>query len=118
MIYNFQVSPELIFDILRILLAVSLYFVWVVRYENITKEFRDDYKLPDWLRDMVGILKLACAGMILTNNPELQTVALTTIALLMVAAVGTHVRIKNPPTKALPALTLFIFCMLMLFIVV
>ena len=51
MIYNLEISANLAFDLLRILLAVSLFFFWVVRYDNIVKEFRDDYDLPNWLRD-------------------------------------------------------------------
>ena len=35
---------------------VSVLFVWVIRYDNIIKEFKQ-YELPDWLRDFVGILK-------------------------------------------------------------
>ena len=70
MIYSLNITSELIFDLLRILLSVSLFFVWVVRYDNIVKEFKHDYNLPDWLRDIVGIIKLSCAGMILTNKKQ------------------------------------------------
>ena len=42
----------------KVLLCTSLFFVWVVRYESITKEF-EEYNLPNWLRDLVGILKLS-----------------------------------------------------------
>lgn len=72
MIYNLEITPELAFDILRILLSASLFFVWVVRYENIVKEFKHEYNLPDWLRDLVGIIKLSCAGTIVTNDPSFK----------------------------------------------
>ena len=117
MIYNLEISANLAFDLLRILLAVSLFFVWVVRYDNIIKEFRDDYDLPNWLRDFVGIIKLSCAGMILTNDTQLQIVALMSIALLMCAAVATHIRVKNPAHKMLPAIALLTVCLSMLFLV-
>lgn len=41
---------------LQALVAVSVFFVWVIRYANIVQEFKQ-YGLPDWLRDLVGILK-------------------------------------------------------------
>ncbi len=41
-------------EILQIITATSILFVWVVRYENIIAEFQQ-YKLPAWMRDMVGI---------------------------------------------------------------
>jgi SNF family Na+-dependent transporter len=39
------------------LVAASIFFVWVVRYDNIIQEFKQ-YGLPEWWRDLVGILKL------------------------------------------------------------
>ena len=42
---------------LQTLVAASVFFVWVVRYENIVQEFKQ-YGLPGWLRDLVGILKM------------------------------------------------------------
>ena len=117
MIYSLNITSELIFDLLRILLSVSLFFVWVVRYDNIVKEFKHDYNLPDWLRDIVGIIKLSCAGMILTNDIQLQIVSLAAIAFLMCAAVVTHIRIKNPIQKMIPAIVLLTFCLCMLFLV-
>ena len=45
---------------MKILVATSIYFVWVVRYENIVKEFKE-FDLPEWLRDVTGILKMSFA---------------------------------------------------------
>ena len=101
MIYNLEISANLAFDLLRILLAVSLFFVWVVRYDNIVKEFRDDYDLPNWLRDLVGIIKLSCAGMILTNphkgeKPRTQNAAgYSTINRLLVYVVFGFLVVKK-----------------------
>jgi uncharacterized membrane protein YphA (DoxX/SURF4 family) len=49
---------------LQALVAASIFFVWVVRYDNIIQEFKQ-YGLPDWLRDWVGILKLTFALLLL-----------------------------------------------------
>ena len=43
---------------LQALVAASIFFVWVVRYNNIIQEFKQ-YGLPHWLRDLVGVLKLS-----------------------------------------------------------
>ena len=48
MIYSLDITSELIFQILRILLSVSLFFVWVVRYDNIVKEFKNDYNIKSF----------------------------------------------------------------------
>ena len=48
---------DIFINILKIISTVAIFFVWAVRYENIIKEF-NEYGLPDWLRDFVGILKL------------------------------------------------------------
>ena len=102
MIYNLDITAELIFQILRILLSVSLFFVWVVRYDNIVKEFKNDYKLPDWLRDLVGIIKLSCAGMILTNDIQLQIVSLGAIAFLMCVFICLSVSTRDGKLQSVP----------------
>ena len=52
------IAGENLIDALKIIVVVAVFFVWVVRYENIKKEF-EDYKLPKWFRDFVGILKIS-----------------------------------------------------------
>ena len=48
-----------IISLLRVVVLVSVLFVWVIRYDNIIKEFKQ-YELPDWLRDFVGIKNNLC----------------------------------------------------------
>ncbi len=38
---------------LQALVAASIFFVWVVRYDNIIQEFKQ-YGLPHWLRDLAA----------------------------------------------------------------
>ena len=98
----------------KIFLSVSLFFVWVVRYDSITKEF-DHYKLPEWFRDFVGILKLSFSVMILYNNNELVMVGCVGIIVLMVGAIGTHIRVKNPFHKTIPAVAVLGLCVAILY---
>ena len=92
---------------LQALVAASIFFVWVVRYDNIIQEFKQ-YGLPDWLRDLVGILKLTFALLLLLGiqRASLAMIGSLGIAGLMGCAFAVHLRVKNPVSKMLPALTL------------
>jgi hypothetical protein len=95
---------------LQALVVASIVFVWVVRYDNIVQEF-NQYNLPDWLRDLVGVLKLSFALMLLIGIERglFAVVGGVGIAVLMAAAFVVHLRVKNPLFKMLPSLTLLIF---------
>ena len=90
-------------------MAASVFFVWVVRYENIVQEFKQ-YGLPGWLRDLVGILKMTFVLMLLIGMQRglFAVVGGIGIAILMGAAFVTHLRIKNPVFKMLPSLALLV----------
>ena len=94
---------------LQTLVAASVFFVWVVRYENIVQEFKQ-YGLPGWLRDLVGILKMTFVLMLLIGMQRglFAVVGGIGIAILMGAAFVTHLRIKNPVFKMLPSLALLV----------
>jgi len=95
---------------LQALVAASVFFVWVVRYANIVQEFKQ-YGLPDWLRDLVGILKMTFSLMLLIGIEQrpFAVAGGIGIAALMGAAFITHLRVKNPVLKMLPSLTLLVF---------
>jgi uncharacterized membrane protein YphA (DoxX/SURF4 family) len=92
---------------LQALVATSIFFVWVVRYGNVVEEFKH-YGLPDWLRDLVGILKLTFSLLLLLGieRPVLAVAGGLGIAVLMVGAWFTHLRVRNPLFKMLPSLIL------------
>ena len=87
---------------LKIITAVTVFFVWVVRYNNIKEEFRH-YKLPNWVRDPVGILKISFTLMIQSSDDQVVIIGSSGIAILMSAAIITHVKVKNPLFKMVPA---------------
>ena len=107
---------ELLTTVLKIVISTALFFVWVVRYDNIIAEFRRDYNYPDWLRDLTGITKLSCAVMLLTTNPELNEMGLKGIITLMVFAILTHIKAKSTPRKAIPSITLLSLCLALLYL--
>jgi len=96
-------------DLIKILVFSSVLFVWVVRYKNLVEEFRF-YNYPEWLRDLVGIVKISLVIMIMRENVQLVKLGAIGIMILMLAAMMTHLRVKNPFNKMLPSLVLFIFC--------
>jgi hypothetical protein len=96
-------------DLIKILVFSSVLFVWVVRYKNLVEEFQF-YNYPEWLRDLVGIVKISLVIMIMRENVQLVRLGAIGIMILMLAAMITHLRVKNPFKKMLPSLTLFIFC--------
>ena len=83
-----------IVEALKIISSVAIFFVWVVRYDNIKKEFVE-YNLPSWVRDLVGILKLSFATMLQFSNQEVVKIGALGISVLMFGAVATHLRLKS-----------------------
>ena len=83
-----------IVEALKIISSVAIFFVWVVRYDNIKKEFVE-YNLPSWIRDLVGILKLSFATMLQFSNEEIVKIGALGISVLMFGAVVTHLRLKS-----------------------
>jgi len=92
---------------LKAFLAGTIFFVWVVRYQNIKEEFKV-YRLPIWLRDLVGVLKLSFTIMLFSSDLSIVILGSLGIAGLMFAAIITHLRIKNPIYKMLPAMSLIL----------
>ena len=107
---------ELLTTVLRIVISTALFFVWVVRYDNIIMEFRKDYNYPDWLRDLTGIAKLTCAVMLLSTNTELNELGLKVIITLMAFAILTHINVKSHPSKSIPSLSLMSLCPTLLYV--
>ena len=94
---------------LQALVAATIFFVWVVRYDNIIQEFKQ-FRLPDWLRDFVGILKLTLSLLLLIGieRKEFAVAGGAGIAGLMACAFVVHLRVRNPPLKMIPCLSLLV----------
>lgn len=90
---------------LKLIIMASVLFVWFVRYDNIIKEFVE-YKYPNWLRDLVGILKISCVFMLQSSDVNIVKIGCLGLIFLMAAAVSTHLRVRNSLGKLLPSLTL------------
>ncbi len=99
-------SPNIILFI-KTLIFSSVVFVWVVRYQNIIEEFKQ-FSYPSWLRDIVGIFKIAFVILIMNSENELVKIGSVGISVLMIAALITHLRVKNPVFKMMPSFSLLI----------
>jgi len=100
-------SDGIILESLKIISGVAVFFVWVVRYDNIQKEFLE-YRLPSWIRDLTGILKISFACMLQSSNSELINLGAVGISLLMTAAVLTHIRLKSTFRKYIASVTMLL----------
>jgi hypothetical protein len=98
-----------LFMALKIILASSIFFVWVVRYENIIKEF-SEYGFPNWFRDFIGIIKISFCGILISGNADLLQLAAGSMAILMAAAFVTHIKFKHTLQQMLPSLGLLTIC--------
>jgi hypothetical protein len=87
---------------LQAFVAASIFFVWGVRHSNIA-EGLPNCPLPNWLRDLLAILKITGAILLLVgiNRPRAAIFGGLMIAVLMATAVFIHLRMKNPPLKML-----------------
>ena len=110
----FQSKPIML-ELLCILVFGSIIFVWGVRYSNIKDEFKH-FNLPKWLRDLVGIFKFAFAIMLLNDRLEIILFGATGIALLMIAALVTHLRLKSSFPRILPSLSLLCACLIIAYL--
>jgi hypothetical protein len=93
----------------QVIIAVSIAFVWIVRFDVIVKEF-EEYKIPDLVRNLVGATKIALSTLLIAGiwYPSLVLVPALTMAFLMLCAQVAHFRAKHPLVKYLPSLGLLI----------
>jgi hypothetical protein len=95
-----------------IIVAVSIVIVWVFRFDNIVKEFKQ-YGLSDLTRTMVGSAKIALATLLVAGiwYPSLVLVPALLMAFLMLSAQYFHFKVNNPWQKRMPSLFLLLLCL-------
>ena len=96
----------------KIIVALSIAFVWVFRFDNIVTEFHL-YGLNDLTRASVGTAKIVLATLLVVGiwYPALALVPAGIMALLMVAAQYFHFKARNPWVKHLPSFLLLALCL-------
>ncbi len=100
--------------IAQVIIAISICYVWIIRYDNIVLEFKQ-YGIPDLLRNLVGAVKIALSTLLVVGiwYPELVLVPALLMAGLMICAQIAHIKVKNPLMKYVPS---FLLLLLSLFV--
>jgi hypothetical protein len=98
--------------IAQVIVALSIGYVWIFRFDNIVKEFKQ-YGLSDLTRNLVGAAKIALSTLLVTGiwYPDLVLIPALLIAFLMLAAQYFHFKVGNPWQKHMPSLLLLILCL-------
>ncbi|RTY70573.1 MULTISPECIES: DoxX family protein [unclassified Flavobacterium] len=93
--------------IAQLVIAVSVGYVWIFRFDNIVNEFKQ-YGISDLTRNVVGATKTALSTLLITGiwYPELVFIPAIIMAFLMISAQFFHFKAKNPWSKHLPSLFL------------
>lgn len=100
--------------LLQIIVAVSVYYVWIFRYNNVLAEFKQ-FGYSDVFRNFVGAAKMSISALLLLGlcYDEITLYAALGMAFFMLSAQLTHFRVKNSFIQRLPSL---IFLIMSLFI--
>jgi hypothetical protein len=113
---------------IKLIIGLGIYNVWLLRARRATdwrggdaKNMKEEfavYGLPGWFMNVVGFFKLLFASLLMVSIwvPALTLPAAVGMGLLMLGAVSMHVKVKDPPKKALPSFTLFFLCLLVAFL--
>jgi hypothetical protein len=93
----------------QVVIAVSIVIVWVGRFDNIVREFRE-YRLPDAVRNVVGATKISLATLLVAGiwYPSLVLVPALIMAFLMLGAQWAHFSVRHPWPKYVPSLCLLL----------
>ena len=100
--------------IFQFIVALSVFFVWTIRYDNVVKEFKE-FGYSDLLRNFVGAFKISSSTLLLAGIwfTDLILIGSISMAFFMFCAQISHFKIKNPMIKFLPS---FIFLLMSLYI--
>ena len=109
-----SVYNSALLTLFKVILSISLFYVWVVRYKNITEEFKG-YNYPYWFRDFTGILMLSFSAMIMKNKTELIILGCLGLIVQMLGALWTHYMVQNPLKKTIPAFAVLGICLFILY---
>lgn len=97
--------------IAQIIVAASVAYVWIFRFDNIIIEFKK-FGLSDLTRSFVGAVKIALATLLIVGiwYPSLVPISAAIMGLIMIAAQYFHFKINNPFLKHFPSLFLLVLC--------
>jgi hypothetical protein len=118
---------ELLKTIVQVVIALGIFNVWIFRYgksttwrggsaTNMKEEFAV-YGLPGWSVGLVGFLKILFAVLLVAGLWVSAVVrpAAIGIGILMLGAIAMHLKVKDPAKKSLPAFSMLVLSLLIVF---
>lgn len=95
--------------IAQIVIALSIAYVWIFRFNNIVIEFKQ-YGLSDLIRTMVGSAKIILSTLLVAGiwYPSLVLIPSLLMAFLMVCAQYFHFKVHNVWQKRVPSFLLLL----------
>ena len=96
----------------QIIVALSILYVWIFRFDNIGKEF-NEYGLNALTRSIVGATKIVLSTLLLAGlwYPSLIPIPALLLAFLMVSAQYFHFKTGHTWQKHIPSFFLLILCL-------
>lgn len=96
----------------QITVALSIVIVWVFRFSNVEKEFKQ-YGLSDLTRNIVGASKLSLSTLLVAGiwYSDLVLIPSLLLAFFMLSAQYFHFKVGNSMQKKLPSLVLLVLCL-------
>ncbi|MGY3054077.1 hypothetical protein ACVWYG_002280 [Pedobacter sp. UYEF25] len=97
----------------QLIIAISIAYVWIIRYDNLVVEFKE-YGLSNLTRNFVGATKIALSTLLVAGiwYPKLVLIPALLMAGLMLCAQVAHIKVNHPLSKYIPS---FILLLLSLF---
>tara|TARA_B100000809_G_scaffold258993_1_gene303155 strand:- start:1575 stop:1910 length:336 start_codon:yes stop_codon:yes gene_type:complete len=108
---------ENLVKLVQIALAISVAYVWIFRFHNVLKEFKQ-FELSDLTRNLIGATKISLATLLVVGvwHSSLVLIPSILMGLLMMGAQYFHFKISNSLIKRLPSLILLILCAFIAFL--
>lgn len=93
--------------IAQLIVAVSVIYVWIFRYNSIVEQFID-FQLSSLVRNTVGVAKISLATLLIAGiwHPEMVQAASIMMGAMMLMAQYFHLKANNHSIKRLPSLIL------------
>jgi uncharacterized membrane protein YphA (DoxX/SURF4 family) len=109
----------------QVLIAASIYNVWILRSGKPTvwrggaaksmKEEFEAYGLPLWFMNLIGFLKLTLATLLIVGIflPVLVKPVAIGLAVLMLGAIAMHIKVKDAFVKSFPAFSFLVLSLIL-----
>lgn len=102
---------ENIIKVAQLVVGISVLFVWIFRFDNIIKEFKQ-FGLSDLMRSFVGASKIALATLLIAGvwYPSFVQIPSILMGIFMISAQYFHFQAHNPFIRRVPSLVFLILC--------